>query len=181
MTAQIKSAGSISTSTVRTTRLPSGEAVPVLGLGTWHLAENPRQRKDELAALRLGLDLGVRLIDTAEMYADGGAEGLVGEAIRDRRDDVFLVSKVLPEHATIITHPRTITAATLATGTRASAITPRITMAIPILGIRDTHEAAYFYGQGGGEFVIAGISDYDDNSGARRLTEWQPSKVSRVA
>jgi diketogulonate reductase-like aldo/keto reductase len=99
MTARINSARSTSTSTVRTTTLPSGEAVPVLGLGTWHLAENPRQRKDEIAALRLGLDLGMRLIDTAEMYADGGAEELVGEAIGDRRDDVFLVSKVLPQHA----------------------------------------------------------------------------------
>jgi diketogulonate reductase-like aldo/keto reductase len=82
-----------------TTRLPSGETVPVLGMGTWHLAENPRRRKDEIAALQLGIDLGMNLIDTAEMYGNGVAELLVGEAIAGRRDEVFLVSKVLPNHA----------------------------------------------------------------------------------
>jgi diketogulonate reductase-like aldo/keto reductase len=71
----------------------------VLGLGTWHMAEDGRRREQELGALRLGLDLGLTLVDTAEMYGDGNAEDLVGEAIRDRRDDVFLVSKVLPSHA----------------------------------------------------------------------------------
>jgi diketogulonate reductase-like aldo/keto reductase len=85
---------------MRTTLLPAGEAVPVLGLGTWHMAEDTQLRADEVEALRLGLDLGMTLIDTAEMYADGGAEEVVGEAIRGRRDDVFLVSKVLPQHAT---------------------------------------------------------------------------------
>jgi diketogulonate reductase-like aldo/keto reductase len=85
---------------IRTTRLPPGRAVPVLGQGTWHMAEDPRRRKDEIAALRLGLDLGLTLIDTAEMYADGEAEVLVGEAIDGRRSEVFLVSKVLPENAT---------------------------------------------------------------------------------
>jgi diketogulonate reductase-like aldo/keto reductase len=85
---------------VRTTRLPSGEAVPVLGQGTWGMAEDARRRKDEVAALRLGLDLGMTLIDTAEMYADGGAEELTAEAIAGRRDEVFLVSKVLPDNAT---------------------------------------------------------------------------------
>ncbi len=71
----------------------------MLGLGTWHMAEDGRRRDEELSALRLGLDLGLALIDTAEMYGDGDAEELVGEAIRGRRDDVFLVSKVLPRHA----------------------------------------------------------------------------------
>jgi diketogulonate reductase-like aldo/keto reductase len=85
---------------LRTTELPSGDAVPVLGQGTWHLAEDPARRSEEIAALRNGLDLGMTLIDTAEMYADGGAETLVGEAIAGRRDEVFLVSKVLPQHAT---------------------------------------------------------------------------------
>src|SRR5882762_8630720 len=85
---------------IRATKLPSGEAVPVLGQGTWHLAEDPSRRADEIAALRLGLDLGLTLVDTAEMYADGGSEELVGEAIDGRRDEVFLVSKVLPSHAT---------------------------------------------------------------------------------
>src|SRR4030088_3325012 len=85
---------------VRMTRLPSGEAIPSLGQGTWGMAEDARRRKEEVAALRLGIDLGMTVIDTAEMYADGAAEVLVGEAIAGRRDDVFLVSKVLPHHAT---------------------------------------------------------------------------------
>jgi diketogulonate reductase-like aldo/keto reductase len=84
---------------VRTTRLPAGEVVPVLGQGTWYMGEDARRRKDEVAALRLGLDLGMTLIDTAEMYGDGGAERVVGEAIQGRRDEVFLVSKVLPSNA----------------------------------------------------------------------------------
>ena len=85
--------------TVRSTRLPSGDPVPVLGLGTWHMAEDARRRDDEISALRLGLDLGLALIDTAEMYGEGDAEDLVGEAIAGRRDEVFLVSKVLASHA----------------------------------------------------------------------------------
>jgi diketogulonate reductase-like aldo/keto reductase len=83
-----------------TVKLPSGEAIPKLGQGTWYLGEDPYRREDEVAALRLGLDLGLTLIDTAEMYGDGAAEKLVGEAIAGRRDQVFLVSKVLPQHAT---------------------------------------------------------------------------------
>jgi diketogulonate reductase-like aldo/keto reductase len=84
----------------RTIALPSGEHIPMLGQGTWHMAENPLNRTNEINALRLGIDLGMSLIDTAEMYADGGAERLVGEAIKGRRDEVFLVSKVLPQNAT---------------------------------------------------------------------------------
>src|SRR5512144_2060114 len=83
----------------RTIQFPSGKDVPVLGQGTWHFAEDPSRRKDEIAALRTGLDLGMTVIDTAEMYADGASEELVGEAIAGRRDQVFLVSKVLPNHA----------------------------------------------------------------------------------
>jgi diketogulonate reductase-like aldo/keto reductase len=83
---------------VPTTALPSGEAVPVLGQGTWHMAEDPRQRANEIAALHQGLDLGLTLIDTAEMYGSGAAEELVGEAIQGRREKVFLVSKVLPSN-----------------------------------------------------------------------------------
>lgn len=90
----------LSVTAVRTTRLPSGEAVPVLGQGTWYLGENPERQQQELEALRVGLDLGMTLIDTAEMYAQGGAEELVGEAIAGRRAEVFLVSKVLPQNAT---------------------------------------------------------------------------------
>jgi diketogulonate reductase-like aldo/keto reductase len=80
-------------------KLPSGEAVPVLGQGSWMMAEDPGKRSDEIASLRLGLDLGLTLIDTAEMYADGASETLVGEAIAGRRGEVFLVSKVLPSNA----------------------------------------------------------------------------------
>jgi diketogulonate reductase-like aldo/keto reductase len=80
--------------------LPSGEAVPQLGQGTWGMGESGRKRQEEVAALRLGLDLGMTLIDTAEMYANGGAEEVVAEAIEGRRDEVFLVTKVLPENAT---------------------------------------------------------------------------------
>lgn len=86
-------------STIRTTRLPSGEDIPVLGQGTWGMGERESRRSAEVTALRLGLDLGVSLIDTAEMYGDGGAEAVVGEAIRGRRDEVFVVSKVLPSNA----------------------------------------------------------------------------------
>lgn len=80
--------------------LPSGEAVPQLGQGTWAMGESSRKRNEEVAALRLGLDLGMTLIDTAEMYANGGAEEVVAEAIEGRREEVFLVTKVLPENAT---------------------------------------------------------------------------------
>ena len=87
------------TQTIRTVALRSGEAIPVLGQGTWHMAEATSNRQREIAALRLGLDLGMTLIDTAEMYANGDAEELVAEAIDGRRDDAFLVSKVLPVNA----------------------------------------------------------------------------------
>lgn len=83
----------------RTTTFPQGEAVPVLGQGTWMMGEDRRRAADEVAALRLGLDLGVTLIDTAEMYGDGGAEEVVAQAIAGRRGEVFLVSKVLPTNA----------------------------------------------------------------------------------
>ncbi|MBJ6642312.1 MULTISPECIES: aldo/keto reductase [unclassified Streptomyces] len=82
-----------------TTALPSGEEMAALGQGTWYLGEDPARREQEIAALRLGVDLGMTVIDTAEMYGDGAAEELVGEALRGRREEVFLVSKVLPGHA----------------------------------------------------------------------------------
>jgi len=81
------------------TALPSGELVPVFGQGTWFMGEDRREARRESDALRLGIDLGMTLIDTAEMYAGGGAEEVVGEAIAGRRDEVFLVSKVLPSNA----------------------------------------------------------------------------------
>jgi diketogulonate reductase-like aldo/keto reductase len=80
-------------------RTRSGAAIPNLGLGTWRMGENEATHGEEVRALALGLDLGLRLIDTAEMYADGGAERLVGDAIEGKRDEVFLVSKVLPHNA----------------------------------------------------------------------------------
>ena len=89
------------TTALRTVTLPNGEIIPALGQGTWHMVEDPRRRTDEIAALRLGIDLGMSLIDTAELYADGDAEVLVGEAIKGCREQVFLVSKVLPHHATV--------------------------------------------------------------------------------
>jgi diketogulonate reductase-like aldo/keto reductase len=85
---------------VRHTTLRSGETVPVLGQGTWGLAEGKHPWEQEIVALRVGLDLGMTLIDTAEMYADGEAERLIGKVIKGRRDDVFLVDKVLPQNAT---------------------------------------------------------------------------------
>ena len=78
----------------------SGESVPVLGQGTWQLGDRPERRGQEITALQLGIDLGLTLIDTAEMYGDGAAEELVAEAIVGRRAQVFLVTKVLPGNAT---------------------------------------------------------------------------------
>lgn len=87
--------------------LPSGETVPALGQGTWKMGEYERKRADEIRALQAGIDLGMTLIDTAEMYADGVSEEITGEAIKGRRGEVFLVSKVLPSHAS---HEQTIRA-----------------------------------------------------------------------
>src|ERR1700761_1214250 len=86
-------------STMQTAKLSTGESVPTLGQGTWRMGEDRRKHAQEVAALQLGLDLGLSLIDTAEMYGEGGAEQVVGEAIRGRRDEVYLVTKVLPENA----------------------------------------------------------------------------------
>lgn len=79
--------------------LPSGEQVSAFGQGTWHMGENPNLRAAEIAALHLGLDLGLTLIDTAEMYGEGQSEQLIADAISDRRDEAFLVSKVYPHNA----------------------------------------------------------------------------------
>lgn len=87
------------TLSMRMVDLPAGEQIPVLGQGTWGLGEDPMRRDEEITALRLGLDLEMTLIDTAEMYGNGAAERLVGDAVFDRRDDVFLVTKVLPDNA----------------------------------------------------------------------------------
>jgi diketogulonate reductase-like aldo/keto reductase len=84
---------------IPTTLLPSGANIPTFGLGTWRMGENARRRADEVAALRHGIALGITLIDTAEMYGDGEAESIVAEAVGPRRDQVFIVSKVLPENS----------------------------------------------------------------------------------
>lgn len=81
--------------------LPGGGAIPAFGLGTWRIGESASTRKAEVAALKAGLDLGVRLIDTAEMYGEGGAEEIVADAVAGRRDDVVIVSKVYPHNATL--------------------------------------------------------------------------------
>jgi diketogulonate reductase-like aldo/keto reductase len=86
---------------MRYVTLPHGRQVPALGLGTWHMGEDSRQRTAEARALRTGLDLGMTLIDTAEMYGEGGAEEVVGDAIIGRRDEVYLVSKVYPHNASL--------------------------------------------------------------------------------
>jgi diketogulonate reductase-like aldo/keto reductase len=79
--------------------LPGGETIPILGQGTWQMADNRARRTEEIKALRAGVDFGMTLIDTAEMYGSGAAEELIAEALGDRRNELFLVSKVLPENA----------------------------------------------------------------------------------
>lgn len=81
--------------------LPSGEAVPVLGIGTWGMGERTGNAERETAAIQAALDHGMSVVDTAEMYGNGAAEELVGRALAKRRDDAFLVTKVLPDHATL--------------------------------------------------------------------------------
>ena len=84
---------------IPTTTLPSGRKMPIFGLGTWRMGESARRRADEVAALRHGIERGVTLIDTAEMYGDGEAETIVADAVGARRDEVFIVSKVLPQNS----------------------------------------------------------------------------------
>ncbi|WP_066732342.1 aldo/keto reductase [Cupriavidus sp. D384] len=79
--------------------LPGGERVPALGLGTWNIGDHRATRAEEIATLQMGLDMGLRLVDTAEMYGEGLSESLIGEALAGRRDDAFLVSKVYPHNA----------------------------------------------------------------------------------
>ena len=79
--------------------LPSGETVPALGQGAWNIGDSPATRAAEIATLRQGIDMGLTLIDTAEMYGDGRSEQLIAEAIAGRRDELFIVSKVLPGNA----------------------------------------------------------------------------------
>ena len=91
---------------MKTIRFPDGVEVPALGQGTWMMAERPDRRAGEIAALREGVELGMTLIDTAEMYGEGQAERLVGEAISGLRDRVFLVSKAYPQNASRMRLPQ---------------------------------------------------------------------------
>ncbi|GGE94630.1 hypothetical protein GCM10011404_29640 [Sphingomonas prati] len=84
---------------MKTVALPDGTRVPALGQGTWMMAEDARRRPQEIAALRAGIDCGLTLIDTAEMYADGASETLVGEAIAGMREGLFVVGKAYPQNA----------------------------------------------------------------------------------
>jgi diketogulonate reductase-like aldo/keto reductase len=84
---------------MRAVKLKSGQSMPAFGLGTWRMGERAASRKEEADVLRYGLDRGITLIDTAEMYGEGGAEEVVGAAISGRRDEVFIVSKVYPHNA----------------------------------------------------------------------------------
>lgn len=102
---------------MKTIHLPDGTAVPALGQGTWMMAEDRRRRVEEIAALREGIDVGLTLIDTAEMYADGESERLVGEAIEGRRDEIFLVSKAYPQNASHDRLPRACEASLARLGT----------------------------------------------------------------
>ncbi len=85
--------------TIPVATFPTGEKVAALGQGTWTMGDSSRRRKEEVAALQLGFDLGMTLVDTAEMYASGGAEEVIAEAIAGRRDEIFIVSKVMPQNA----------------------------------------------------------------------------------
>jgi diketogulonate reductase-like aldo/keto reductase len=84
---------------MKTVKLPSGEDVPAFGVGTWRIGDDTKTRGEEIATLKLALDLGAKLIDTAEMYGEGRAESLIAAAIRGRRDEAFIVSKVYPHNA----------------------------------------------------------------------------------
>jgi diketogulonate reductase-like aldo/keto reductase len=88
-----------SMSDIRKVTFPSGVSVPALGQGTWYMGESSRAEAAEIRALQVGIDLGMTLVDTAEMYANGGSEKVVGKAIAGRRQNVYLVSKVLPSNA----------------------------------------------------------------------------------
>ena len=84
---------------MKSVKLPGGAAIPAMGQGTWKMGERAAQRSDEIAALRAGVELGLTLIDTAEMYGDGAAEALIAEALGDVRNQLFLVSKAYPQNA----------------------------------------------------------------------------------
>jgi diketogulonate reductase-like aldo/keto reductase len=96
---ELQQSASIDDRLNRMITFPDGTSVPALGQGTWNMGDSSSTRDSEIDALRTGLDLGLTVVDTAEMYGNGRSEELVGEAIADRRDDAFLVSKVLPSNS----------------------------------------------------------------------------------
>lgn len=104
-------------SAMRTVTLPGGKQVSCLGQGTWMMGERIDRRDGEIAALRAGIDLGMTLIDTAEMYGDGASETLIGEAIAGRRDEAFLVSKAYPQNASLARLPHSCEASLKRLGT----------------------------------------------------------------
>lgn len=104
-------------SDIRTVELPCGISVPALGQGTWYMGESARSEAEEIRALQVGVDLGMTLIDTAEMYANGGSEKVVGKAIAGRRQQIYLVSKVLPSNASERGVPRACEASLRRLGT----------------------------------------------------------------
>ena len=93
------------TDAMKKVTLPCGEFVAALGQGTWRIGDDPTSRQEEIDSLRRGIDLGLTLIDTAEMYGEGRSEALVGQAIEGRRDEVFIVSKVYPHNASLRSMP----------------------------------------------------------------------------
>lgn len=137
---------------------PDGAEVPALGLGTWMMAEQPERRVDEIAALRAGIDLGMTLIDTAEMYADGASEELVGEAIAGRRDDVFLVSKAYPQNASRQRLPRACEASLKRLGTdRLDLYLLHWRGSVPLVETVEAMEALV----AAGKIVRWGVSNFD--------------------
>ena len=164
---------------MRTTALPGGANVPVLGQGTWRMGEARGKRSDEVNALRTGIDLGMTLIDTAEMYADGGAEEVVGEAIKGRRDDVFIVSKFYPQNAT----PQKMRQACDRSRKRLG--TDRIDLYLlhwrGSVPLRQTLDG---FGEllAAGKIRHAGVSnfDVDDSEELARLSGWEPVVANEV-
>jgi diketogulonate reductase-like aldo/keto reductase len=108
---------------MKTVQLPDRTRVPVLGQGTWRMGENKSAHAEEVAALRLGIDLGMTLIDTAEMYGEGGAEKVVADAIEGQRERVFIVTKVYPHNASRSALPKDAIAASSGFGSRQSIFT----------------------------------------------------------
>ena len=95
----LKMSHSVNIIAMKQLNLPSGNKMPVFGLGTWRMGEQQNNFKQEVDAIRAAIELGINLVDTAEMYGEGGAETIIGEAIRGRRDELFLVSKFYPHNA----------------------------------------------------------------------------------